>query len=532
VKAREEAARAFIEEHVERIRPLLRESHLADWEAATTGRAAALRRAAAARTMVKQVYSSRDGLARVRRFRRAPTADPRLARELLLLDHTFTANQLPRETIEDLALREAELEGIFYNFRARVGGRALSNNELRERLEGERDSGRRQRIWEASKEIGAQVAPRLRELVRRRNAAARDLGFDDYYVMELTLQEIGEHELFHLLEDFRRRSDDAFLDLRDRLDADLAARFKVAPADLRPWHWDDFFSQEAPASEDPNLDAFFAGVDLESCARDYFAAVGLPIDDVLARSDLYEREGKDQNAFCTDIDREGDVRILCNLRPNERWMRTLLHELGHAAYDRFVPASLPFLLRAPAHTLSTEAIAMYFGRMTRDPQWLRERVGARLDPAGESAVNDQQRLSMLVATRWMLVMVLFERALYRDPDRDDLDRLWWDLVEKIQLIQRPEGRDQPDWATKMHLSLAPVYYHNYLLGELMASQLTQAARQVAGGSAGIGGFLREEVFAHGASLSWNGLLRKSTGEPLSSSHFVEQYMATPLAGSA
>src|SRR5690606_13432076 len=135
------------------------------------------------------------------------------------------------------------------------------------------------------------------------------------------------------------------------------------------------------------------------------------IDDVLARSDLYERKGKDQHAFCTDIDREGDVRILCNLRPDERWAKTLLHELGHAVYDKFLPPSLPFLLRTAAHTLSTEAIAMFFGRLTRDPEWLRETLGATLSEADVADLNEQQRLSMLIAARWMLVMTSFESAL-------------------------------------------------------------------------------------------------------------------------
>ena len=51
-------------------------------------------------------------------------------------------------------------------------------------------------------------------------------------------------------------------------------------------------------------------------------------------SDLYARDGKSQHAFCIDIDREGDVRVLCNVEPSERWMETMLHEFGHAVYDR------------------------------------------------------------------------------------------------------------------------------------------------------------------------------------------------------
>jgi peptidyl-dipeptidase A len=301
---------------------------------------------------------------------------------------------------------------------------------------------------------------------------------------------------------------------------------------LRPWHWDDFFGQEAPAFGSLDLDPLWEGLDQEAFARGFFAEIGIPVDDVLDRSDLYERDGKDQHAFCTDIDREGDVRILCNLRRDEMWMRTLLHELGHAVYDKFLPRSLPFLLRRPAHTLATESIAMYFGRLTRDPEWLRSWIAPDLPQADESAVNEQQRVAMLVSTRWMLVMIHFERELYRDPERPDLNRLWWDLVEEFQLVARPDDRDAPDWATKIHLALAPVYYHNYLLGELMASQLTYAMRRAGVEHRQVGEFLRERVFLHGASLPWTEHIQAATGGPLTARHFVDQFVGEPLPGSA
>ena len=54
---------------------------------------------------------------------------------------------------------------------------------------------------------------------------------------------------------------------------------------------------------------------------------------MIARSDLYEKKGKSPHAFCTDIDREGDVRVLANIVPNEYWMGTMLHEFGHSVYS-------------------------------------------------------------------------------------------------------------------------------------------------------------------------------------------------------
>src|SRR5207237_10709389 len=73
---------------------------------------------------------------------------------------------------------------------------------------------------------------------------------------------------------------------------------------------------------------------------------------------------------CLNVDSDVDVVVLCNIRKNERWMITMLHEFGHAVYDKYNDRSLPFLLRAPAHTLTTEAIAMLNGRMSKNPEWL------------------------------------------------------------------------------------------------------------------------------------------------------------------
>ena len=53
----------------------------------------------------------------------------------------------------------------------------------------------------------------------------------------------------------------------------------------------------------------------------------------IRRSDLYEKPGKNPHAFCTDIDREGDVRVLCNIVPGREWLATMLHELGHGVYS-------------------------------------------------------------------------------------------------------------------------------------------------------------------------------------------------------
>ena len=63
------------------------------------------------------------------------------------------------------------------------------------------------------------------------------------------------------------------------------------------------------------------------------------------------------------------------------------------------------------------------------------------DPAAfDRAGAKMHRAKLLVFSRWCQVMFRFEKALYENPDQD-LNTLWWDLVERYQMVRRPEGRN-------------------------------------------------------------------------------------------
>jgi peptidyl-dipeptidase A len=125
------------------------------------------------------------------------------------------------------------------------------------------------------------------------------------------------------------------------------------------------------------------------------------------------------------------------------------------------------------------------------------------------------------------VMYHFEKVLYENPDREDLNALWWDLVEEIQFIKRPLGRDEPDWAAKIHVAIAPVYYHNYVLGHLFAAQLrNHLEKHVVGDgpfftSELAGRYLQEAVFGPGARDHWEYTILRATGEKLNPDYFVK-----------
>ena len=534
---RRRALEALVGRIVAEVEPLHIEHNEAVWKANVTGDPAHEAESARLDAVLRKIFARPEPFRLLSEALQAgDIADETLRRQVVLLHHSFQAHQIPPETIERMVKIEKALESRFNNFRADLDGARVTDNQLLDVLRLENESARRRRAWEASKQIAREVEGDLLALVRIRNGAARDLGFENYYSMMLVLDELDERELFALLDELERGTRPLFDAYKRELDERLSARFGVAREELRPWHYSDPFFQEAPAAG-VDLDACFPGKSLEQLTRSFYHAIGFQIDDLLARADLYEKPGKCQHAFCLSVDNRQDIRVLCNLRPTERWMSTMLHEFGHAVYDQSVDPALPFLLRAPAHTLSTEASAMLFGRLSKSAAWLTHYAGMPKDEAerAAAAVARAIRGQLLVQTRWCLVMCHMERALYRDPSQD-LDRLWWDLVERFQGLTRPEGRSGPDWASKIHFSVAPVYYHNYMLGEMMASQLQRhIQRRVLGDGADVwaryvaspevGKFLQTRLYRTGRLKDWRETLSFATGETLGAAALVEDLSA-------
>ncbi len=524
------ALQTFIENHIATVAPLSREAAIASWEMQTTSSETAKERVTELNTRLALIYANPEEYQFLKELDSQSISSPLLARQHTLLVNAYLENQIPEAQLEAIIALTVEIDDVFNVFRGTLRGEQVSDNAIESILADSTDQDLRREAWEASKEVGAEVAERVLKLVRMRNEAARTLGFQDYYVMSLEMQELTEERLFEVLNRLGEESAPLWNDFRNALDARIAERFGITPQEVRPWHHHNRFFQ-TPEPGEANLDRFFENCDLEETAATFFRNIGLPIEDMLAKADLYERPGKCQHAFCMDVDRKGDVRVLCNLQPNERWMSTLLHEYGHAVYDKFTDHDLPYLLRTPAHVMTTEAIALLMGRLTKDAIWLNLYAGVPEEEATRiaSAAQEEVRNHLLVFMRWCLVMAHFERAMYADPEQD-LNTLWWDLVEKYQRVTRPEGRNTPDWASKIHLATAPVYYHNYQLGEMIASQLLHClfSKVLVGEPASglvtspkVGDWLQEKVFYPGASQAWEDWLESATEERLNPQYFVK-----------
>jgi len=449
--------------------------------------------------------------------------DPLLKRQINVLIRAFKLNQVPKALLEELARKEATLTQSYASFRSELEGKELSENDIREVLKAEKNIEKRKKTWEASKKIGAVLAPQILELVRLRNEVAHSLGFSDYFQLQLDLQEVDPKWLLATLDDLAKKSEKAYEEALSEINASLSKKFGTS--DLGPWAWSEPFCQEDPLDNE-ELDTLVQGLDMSKASAQFYRRMNVDVEPILKRSDMFEREGKNQHAFCINMDRQNDVRTLNNVCSSLKWLETVLHELGHAIYEIGFDPSLPWLLREPPHMITTEAMALLAGRQAYKLDSLHCLIGETSNPALQKVEGGLKR-RQLVFSRWVLVMTEFESQLYSNPFQD-LNKLWWSLVEKHQKITPPKDRSGGfDWACKYHIGLAPVYYFSYLLGEMFASAIQESLAKECGdkglSNEKTGRFLQEKLFAPGNRMPWSDLVTHVTGKPLTGDAWVKEF---------
>ncbi len=507
---------ALVADVEERLRPLALARNVAWWNAQVDATAENERRVAEAELARSDALADRELFGAVEKAWHAGNGDG-TGRQLELLRNLMLPHQIDdslRQRIVDL---ESAVETRFARHRGVVGGVEVGDVEINRILRHGDDVAERREAWEASKTVGAAVADDVRQLARLRNEAARSLRYRDWFAFSLTVDELDERKLLETLGEAERVTAEPFGRWKHALDEELASHFQCAASELRPWHYADPFFQETPPSGAVDLDPLFEDTDIVALSRRTFDGMGIDVSGVLERSDLHPRDGKCQHAFCIDVDRYGDIRVLANVVANHDCADTMLHELGHAVYDLGFDDDLPWLHRS-THLVATEASALLFGSLAGSREWLEQVLGLGAAEGAELAdrLRAARAAELAVFTRWVLVMNTFERALYADPD-GDLDSTWWDLVARYQQVTAPDERRAPDWAAKIHIAAAPVYYHTYLYGAIVALQLKAALVDEAGGLVDrpdAGTLLRERLYAPGESVRWDRLVEHASGSPL------------------
>jgi peptidyl-dipeptidase A len=426
----------------------------------------------------------------------------------------------------------------------------ITANQIDEILKTSTNLTERLAVWKASKESGVALKPGLIGLRDLRNRVAREMGFSSFSGLQATSFGMTVPEMKALCERLVSDMRPLFEQLHCWTRYKLAERYHQPAPRLIPAHWlGNRWGQQWPGLvESIDLDPLFKGRQPEWIVRqavEYGESLGLPRfpQSFWTKSDLYELpedspRKKNSHASAWDLDLQGDVRSLGNVKPDFDWFGTAHHEMGHVfymlSYDR---PEIPMSLRDGASPAFHEGMAETLATPTIQLPYLRQ-VG--VVPADMKFDQTQWLLNGALDQIVFMpfsagVMAAWERDFYEgNLSTNELNARWWQYAAKYQGIAPPEPRGEGfcDPATKTHINDDPAQYYKYAIAFAIKYQLhlhiaTKLLHQDPRnsnfyGSKEVGTFLYN-IMKSGATRDWRQLVREATGEELSARGMLEYY---------
>ncbi len=458
--------------------------------------------------------------------------------------------------VADRIAAETAQASTMNGFQFKLGGKPVTANALDDVLSKSKDLDARVKAWEASKEIGVPLKPGLVKLRSLRNGVARELGYKDYFSLQVAKYGMTTDEMLKLCRTSRKELMPLYLQLHTWVKYELAKKYGQPVPKVIPAHWiNNRWSQNWTGFVDAaDFDPYFVGRKPEwiiRTAEDFYVGLGfkrLP-QTFWDRSDLYpvkagDPRKKNQHASCWHLDLENDIRSLQSIEPNFEWFQTAHHELGHGYYFMsYTKPNVPPLLRDGAAPFFHEGVGELIAFATRQVPYMKE-TGLLPKNYKSDAMKVLLNDALEVAIPFMFwacgTMPEWEAEFYaKDMPEGKMNAEWWRLVAELQGVKPPgpRGEEWCDAATKTHINDNPAYYYSYGLATVFKFQMhDHIARTILhqdprncnyAGHKDVGAFLKG-VLEKGATEDWRKVLKEATGENLSTRAMVDYFKPLQL----
>ncbi len=220
-------ARNFIAAHEATIRPMEIAVNLAWWRANTTGKDEDFAAKEVAQNQLDTALSDSKRFADLKAIYESQVRDPLIARQISVLYLMYLEKQVPPELLRQITSKSNAIEKAFNIFRAKVRYRQMTDSEVRKVLSESKDSDQRKAVWESSKLVGPAVAADLKAVVLLRNQVARQLGFNNYHVLQLYLNEQNQADVLKLFDELDELTRGPFQAAKAEIDAKLADVYHI-----------------------------------------------------------------------------------------------------------------------------------------------------------------------------------------------------------------------------------------------------------------------------------------------------------------
>lgn len=454
---------------------------------------------------------------------------------------------LVRQRIEAETAQSSTMNGFTFT----LDGKPISPNEIDQILETSKDLTKRRAAWEASKRSGPALKPGLVKLQGLRNGVAKELGYPDYFALQVASYGMTTEEMVKLQDEFMRELRPLYLQLHTYVKHELARKYGQPVPDRIPAHWlDNRWSQNwTGLVEGADIDPYFKGRSPEwivKTAERFYTGLGFPALPATfwTKSDLYPvpADGprkKNTHASCWHLDLENDIRSLMSVEANSRWFETTHHELGHGYYFMsYTRPDVPPLLRIGANPAFHEGMGSLIGLAAGQVPYLKSQgilpADYKADPIA-FLLNDALANAVPFIFWGSGTMTHWEADVYsKGLNPDQWNARWWQYVRQFQGVEPPvqRGEEWCDAATKTHINDNPAYYYSYAIANVLVFQLhDHIARKLLhqdprscdyANNKEVGAFLTS-VMEKGGTEDWRKVLRDATGEDLSTRAMVEYF---------
>ncbi|MCO6499530.1 MAG: M2 family metallopeptidase [Vicingus serpentipes] len=439
-----------------------------------------------------------------------------------------------------------------FGFTFKIDGKEVTPNDIDKILSEETDVVKRQKAWEASKEVGKELKEGLSNLQQLRNQTVQALGYDNYFAYQVSDYGMSVDEMRNSMQQMVKDVWPLYRELHTYARYTLAKKYNTEVPEMLPAHWvTNKWGQDWTALvnvEGVDLDATIEEKGAEwivKTGEDFYVSLGfdkLP-PSFYEKSSLYPvPEGadykKNTHASAWHLDLQNDVRSLMSIVPNTEWYETTLHELGHIYYYMsYTNEDVPPLLRGGANRGFHEAMGSLMGLAAMQKPFLQELglLGKDVE-TNETQALLKEALNYVVFLPWSAgVMTEFEHELYSNNlPTDQYNAKWWELKQKYQGITAPSerGAEYCDAASKTHINNDAAQYYDYAISYVLLFQFhDHIAKQILKqdphatnyfGSKETGKFLTSLMYP-GASQDWRELMKEKLGSEMSAKPMLEYF---------